>query len=362
MKLNVPVFAIAALSMTGAALAFDKSYLRPGHKSSGGRERALETRIVGGVISAAGAYPAYAIPNGDSLCGATLIYEDILISAAHCEGVFVNGDVYIGGNELSGSDAVETIRVTTERKHPSYSLNTDAYDLMLIKLSKPSKSPLVNWNTDDAVPAGSDAVKVIGFGTTQENGDVSQVLLEVNVNVVDFATCNSNYGGDIVDDAMLCAAARGKDSCQGDSGGPMFNQQGTLVGIVSWGEGCASRGKPGVYARVSSSIDFINKGICELSANPPASCDSANPNDPPASAPPSYPTAEPTYEPSLEDSTYAPSLENPTQSNTCEKCSGWFGTGDLMYGMAYGSCWEVCVTLFKDLYETAGWECGFCQP
>ena len=43
-------------------------------------------------------------------------------------------------------------------------------------------------------------------------------------------------------DDMLCAYHAGTDSCQGDSGGPMTVEadgKHTLMGIVSWGWGCA---------------------------------------------------------------------------------------------------------------------------
>ena len=45
--------------------------------------------------------------------------------------------------------------------------------------------------------------------------------------------------------------------CQGDSGGPLVvedgtTEQDTLVGVVSWGIGCARSGLPGIYAEVSS--------------------------------------------------------------------------------------------------------------
>ena len=46
------------------------------------------------------------------------------------------------------------------------------------------------------------------------------------------------------------------DISQGDSGGPMIRRaEGRLsyelVGVTSWGYGCAQKGRPGVYARVA---------------------------------------------------------------------------------------------------------------
>ena len=62
----------------------------------------------------------------------------------------------------------------------------------------------------------------------------------------------------------MCAGVTegGKDSCQGDSGGPLLTtlnssdheDQYQVVGVVSWGYGCAKPGYPGVYARVTSQL------------------------------------------------------------------------------------------------------------
>jgi Trypsin len=66
---------------------------------------------------------------------------------------------------------------------------------------------------------------------------------------------------------------------QGDSGGPILDADGFQVGVTSWGNGCARKGYPGVYARVSAVYDWIQEEICKMSDNPPASCNSGNGNN-----------------------------------------------------------------------------------
>ena len=74
--------------------------------------------------------------------------------------------------------------------------------------------------------------------------------------------CDTAYKGQITE-RMICAglAAGGKDSCQGDSGGPLIVKDNkgkdVLVGVVSWGQGCAKPNKYGVYSNVASVADWI---------------------------------------------------------------------------------------------------------
>jgi secreted trypsin-like serine protease len=85
-------------------------------------------------------------------------------------------------------------------------------------------------------------------------------MLKAKVPFVSDASCKAS-GGDysgLIAAAEICAGLPqgGVDTCQGDSGGPMFRKDNAgewiEVGIVSWGEGCARAGKPGVYTEVST--------------------------------------------------------------------------------------------------------------
>ena len=74
-----------------------------------------------------------------------------------------------------------------------------------------------------------------------------------------FADCKESYGeNSIWDESMLCAGEAGKDSCEGDSGGPLTYND-VHIGIVSWGQGCALPGYPGVYAQTDAFLDFIRQ-------------------------------------------------------------------------------------------------------
>lgn len=278
--------------------------------------KANDSRIVGGTLASKGKYPMFAIPdNGGTggLCGATIIHQDILVSAAHCEGVFIRaGAVVIGSNKLlydpanssSSSNNVIRKKVEKEYPHPLFNTNTLENDIMLIKVSNIDNeangavSVAADYNTDPAVPVNGDPVIVIGFGTTSEGGTVSETLLEADLQIVSYSSCADVYSNSgIVDKVMLCAGSPPsdsnppKDSCQGDSGGPLFREPTTaenggeasglvLIGIVSFGEGCGRDGVPGVYTRISSFVDFIKDGICSLSRYPAEYCSTDESNSP----------------------------------------------------------------------------------
>lgn len=105
---------------------------------------------------------------------------------------------------------------------------------------------------------------VIGWGDTDiGDGRVYPTQLQtVQVPFVPFNECQQAYGGDLSRGKVICAGREGIDSCQGDSGGPLLlrlREGWTQFGVVSWGEGCALAGYPGVYARIAEkhAVDFI---------------------------------------------------------------------------------------------------------
>ncbi len=232
-------------------------------------------RIVGGEDAARGAWPWYAQLQlfGSFSCGGTLVDNKYIVTAAHC--VFgsdsndaANWRVILGKNRESDSGNDEYVSDVTEIIiHESYNDVTIDNDIAVMVLASPPPEGSQFINSvclDTAVSITFDSTSVCfiaGFGTTEEDGDVANVLQEAMVPLVDTGDCNSAYDGDITDN-MICAGylQGGVDACQGDSGGPLVCsrqdesanvERWYLAGITSWGNGCARANFPGVYTNVA---------------------------------------------------------------------------------------------------------------
>merc|ERR1712111_182734 len=123
---------------------------------------------------------------------------------------------------------------------------------------------------------------VSGWGTLSAGGSQPNILNVVTVPFVSDNVCKSRYS--TLSEQMMCAGnveEGGVDSCQGDSGGPLTwrDAQGkwNIIGVVSWGIGCANPGSPGVYAEVFKVLDWV-KSNSQAGGN--EQCDGSNPTKP----------------------------------------------------------------------------------
>jgi len=131
----------------------------------------LDNVFAGAAPAASGAYPSYAISAWElfdehlAACGASVIHEDLLLSAAHCYGVFEPGQkVCIGGNQVNCSDASDIRTVKQHYIYPEFDINTLLHDIMLVKLHSPTSTPFLVWNTKTSNPEEGSASLVIGYG------------------------------------------------------------------------------------------------------------------------------------------------------------------------------------------------------
>lgn len=105
---------------------------------------------------------------------------------------------------------------------------------------------------------------VTGWGRLKENGPLPRYLHKIRLPIVDQNKCRQSTAFQVTDN-MFCAGY-GKeivgDACKGDSGGPFvvqFHSRWTLLGIVSWGEGCGRPEKYGYYTKVNNFDNWIHR-------------------------------------------------------------------------------------------------------
>ena len=268
-------------------------------------------RIVGGTEAGPHAFP-YVVSlrsYGSHTCGAGLVAPEWVLTAAHCLGEFATASRYsvdihrhdIGLAASADHRCAETISVISLHSYPNFVKATLDGDLALLRLQRPvrcaSEIPMLRIDTGSASTPGAMAT-VAGWGATDASGSSGSAptrLRVITLPLLEQTRCVSFLShqlGYSITNGMMCAGhipGGQKDSCAGDSGGPLFIPaapshplaQPTVVGVVSWGHGCAASNAPGVYTRVSSFGTWINSVLGLPPPSPPSP-----PLPPPPLAPP----------------------------------------------------------------------------
>ena len=285
------IAAIACLALPLGLLA-----AAPGIASA----RQVTPEIVNGEPGVAGDFPflaSLAVSNefGAYRCGGTFVSPTKVVSAAHC---FFDGrgrdltDVRVGvvdGTDLPSASA--RVQASLVEIHRDYVPGRDQNDIAVVTLSRAIPGVQVaaiptasQWRD---LTQGGDLVRSAGWGTTSSGGSAPSQFRVANLMIIPDSVCGDAYatyavgpvtyegiGGDFDARTMICAGGATStglpvDTCQGDSGGPLVAGS-TLVGIVSWGYGCAGYNDgtpipwltPGVYTRLGTYLQWrADRGV-----------------------------------------------------------------------------------------------------
>ncbi|XP_054432604.1 enteropeptidase [Pteronotus mesoamericanus] len=250
--------------------------LQCNHKPCGKKSVALEVsaKIVGGNNAKEGAWPWLIglYYNSQLLCGASLVSNDWLVSAAHC--------VYGRNLEPSKWKAVlglhETSNLTSPQVvtrlidqiviNPHYNKRTKNNDIAMMHLEFKVNytdyiQPICLPEEDQVFPPGR-ICSIAGWGRVVHQGPTADILQEADVPLLSNEKCQQQMPEYNITENMVCAGYEegGIDSCQGDSGGPLMCQENNrwlLAGVTSFGYQCARPNRPGVYARGPRFTEWI---------------------------------------------------------------------------------------------------------
>ncbi|XP_040162276.1 serine protease 53-like isoform X2 [Anopheles arabiensis] len=216
------------------------------------------------------------------LCGGSLITWKFALTAAHCSQDINSlppdtvrlGDTHLDSTE--DDESAQQIPIARFIKHPQYRMSRSYYDIGLVELEKnviPNSAICVAcvWR-EPGVP--EDLMDAVGFGALGFGEKLSPTLQKVKLQALDATICadrvpiNRRQMPEGLRDDQLCAHSETMDTCEGDSGGPLqthrYNMFGNVfplvVGVVAFGTPCAE-GSTGVYTRVSSYLDWIEKEV-----------------------------------------------------------------------------------------------------
>lgn len=234
-------------------------------------------------IAQFGSYPwqvAILDLNDKYLGSGVLLSPDYVLTAAHKVYTYTSGNIILRMGEWDGTATTEPnpyrdYRPASIAIHPSFNSQNLQNDVAIIRLSSSvpvSTSPNINTACfPTSQPATGTRCWVTGWGKNAFDGSYQPILKEVDVPIVDQASCETRLRStrlgqffNLDRNSFICAGGEtGKDACTGDGGAPLVCQGGNgayqVVGLVAWGIGCASGGVPGVYVNVFNFLPWITQ-------------------------------------------------------------------------------------------------------
>ncbi|XP_019136156.2 coagulation factor IX-like isoform X1 [Corvus cornix cornix] len=249
---------------------------QPSQANIGSTWEQYDSRVTGGTLCHRGHCPWQVLLRNSrnvGFCGGSLISRRWVLTAAHCLDLVSPQHVTLGDFDKYQREFKEQ-KIAVERSwtHPHYNSNNYNGDIALLYLS--SAAVLNEYVIPICLPSPNLAAllseegrvgMVSGWGATHDRGSTLRFLMKVRLPIVGLERCQQAMDR-LLTDSMFCAghSTATADACKGDSGGPFtVSHRNTwfLLGIVSWGEGCAEQGKYGVYTRVSNYIPWIKEVV-----------------------------------------------------------------------------------------------------
>ncbi|XP_040317511.1 complement factor D isoform X1 [Herpailurus yagouaroundi] len=208
-------------------------------------------RILGGreAESHARPYMASVQVNGKHVCGGFLVSERWVLSAAHCVEDLADGklQVLLGAHSLSQPEPSKRLyNVLRAVPHPDSRPDTIDHDLLLLQLSEkaelgPAVQPLAWQRLDRDVAAGT-LCDVAGWGVVTHAGRRPDRLQQLQLRVLDRATCNQRtYHDGTITQSMMCGESNRRDTCKvgGRAGGAGGATAGTPARATPGARWCA---------------------------------------------------------------------------------------------------------------------------